>query len=633
VAVCAAAAALFVFVRRPEHALLVGSGGAEWIRPDRPYDLVSRKATTETVSFRRSFAIPTGSGDAVLHVQALRSFHVLVNGRSVAEVEADQYPWRYPQSFDLSPYLVPSMNELRIDATNDRGVPALLAWSPGLGLASHADWEARDPSGVWKPATTAREARHHPVSNSYPSAWLGLSTKIGLLVAAFALGVGAFFLYSRWLASAADSRWRLRASHVRWLALAALSVLVVHNLTTVNIESGFDGPQHFDYIRYLLIEHRVPLANEGWQFFQPPLFYLLAAPPYLAISFLASEPIARLSMRLLVLACGLGLIEMVYRSARAAFPRREDLQMIATAAGGFLPVTVYMSHYVSNEPLAAVLTAALVTSAFRLLTEPPRQVERWSFLLGVLFGLALLAKVTVALLLPLLVAVIVRAANRWGRGPRDTIGHLTRFFLASGAVAGWYFLRNWIAMGTPYIGGWDPARGGAWNQDPGYRVPEDILTFGEALRYPIYAGLSSLWDGIYSSFWLDGYLGSATWYLGAPPWNYAFAVACALLAVPLTAAGAAGALRSLRIPRDATQEVVLFSATAVALYLGALFSLFLALPVYSTVKASYTMGLAPCYGVLFAWGFDLLPRRRAVHAAVAGYLTAWFVFVFRAYFT
>jgi uncharacterized membrane protein len=71
----------------------------------------------------------------------------------------------------------------------------------------------------------------------------------------------------------------------------------------------------------------------------------------------------------------------------------------------------------------------------------------------------------------------------------------------------------------------------------------------------------------------------------------------------------------------------------VVVYLAAIAALYLRLPVFSTVKSTYTLGLAPCYGVLFAWGYDLLPRRRAVRAAVAAYLTAWLAFVFRAHFS
>jgi uncharacterized membrane protein len=108
-------------------------------------------------------------------------------------------------------------------------------------------------------------------------------------------------------------------------------------------------------------------------------------------------------------------------------------------------------------------------------------------------------------------------------------------------------------------------------------------------------------------------------------------VACALLALPLTLAAVLGGLRALRVPRDASQEMLLFSAVAVALYVAAILAVFLRLPIYSTVKASYTLGLAPCYGVLIARGFDLLPRQPLLRAGLAGWLAAWVAVVFRAY--
>jgi hypothetical protein len=626
--------AVVTFVRWPDHAFLVSAGDAEWIRADRPFRLAGRRLAPETVVFRRIFHRGAGAAaEAVLHVRALRSFRLSVNGRRVGEGHAGDSPWRNPRTFDLSPYLEPGTNELRIEVVNDRGPPALLAWSPTPGIATGTDWKAQGADGAWKPAGLATEGRRHAISAAFPTAWQGLRATWPLLLVAFALGAGAERAYARWLASRASAdAWRLRPAHVRWLVMSALALLSLHDLTRLDIEAGFDARAHFDYIRYVAANRRLPLATEGWQTFQPPLFYLLAAPPYFAIAKLASEPTAMRAMRLLVLACGLGLVEMVGRGARAAFPRRDGLQMLAIATGGLLPTTVYMSQYVSNEPLAGVLTAALVVAAFRLLAGGETDLDRWGFGLGLLFGLAILAKVTVALLLPLLVAALLRAAHRCGGGLRGAIRPVLRFALASAGVAGWYFARNWIALGHPYLGGWDTARGIAWIQDPGYRVPADLLSFGASLHRPVYAALSGLWDGIYSTFWLDGCLGGAVFPPAAPPWHYDHAVACALLALPLTAAGVVGMVRSLRFPRHATEEVLLFATAAVGIYLAAIFAMFLRLPIYSTVKSTYTMGLAPCYGALFAWGFDLLPKHAAVRALLVGYLAAWLAFVFRAYF-
>jgi hypothetical protein len=71
----------------------------------------------------------------------------------------------------------------------------------------------------------------------------------------------------------------------------------------------------------VIVLRRVPLAGEGWQTFQAPFFYLLAAPPYLAIARIASSR-PRCSRCALVLACALGLVEMVSARAPPSRPRR-----------------------------------------------------------------------------------------------------------------------------------------------------------------------------------------------------------------------------------------------------------------------------------------------------------------------
>ena len=618
--------ALYAFVRRPQHAFLVARDGAEWIRPARPFDLVARSLSLETVPFRHRFTNSLPAGAPVeLEVQALRAFRLSLNGRVLGEVGPQEASWRYPRRFDLSPALVPGENELRIEVQNDTGWPLVLASSRELALATGPDWEAPGPGGPWQPAVSADDGRHHAISNDFPGAWQGLRAGWATFAVAFALGAVASLVAARGP--------RLRASHVRWLVMGALAAIGLHNLRLVDITLGFDAEFHIDYIRKVAFEHRLPLANEGWQAFQAPLFYLAAAPFYAVVSRVGSEALAMHAVRGLVLLVSLGLVEMVYRAARAAFPEREDLQILATAVGGLLPVTVYMSHYVSNEPLAALLTAALVVACLRMLVDPDLHFERASLALGALFGLAVLAKVTAVLLLPLVVAVLVRVARRRGLPLGALVGPLARFAVVSAAIAGWYFVRNQIVLGAPYVGGWDPSRGGAWIQDPGYRTPSDLLTFGAALDRPVYDVFTGLWDALYVSFWLDGFLGSSAFALAAPPWHWGYAVACAPLALPLTAAMLAGFVRSLRRPRTREQEVLLFASAAVALYVGAIFALYLRLPIFSTVKSSYTLGLAPCYGLLFASGVDLLPRRPVVRALLAGYLVAWLVFVFRAYFS
>ena len=61
-------------------------------------------------------------------------------------------------------------------------------------------------------------------------------------------------------------------------------------------------------------------------------------------------------------------------------------------------------------------------------------------------------------------------------------------------------------------------------------------------------------------------------------------------------------------------------------------SLFLKLPIYTTVKASYTLGISPCYGILAAAGMRPLTQSVIGRCALTGFLTVFALFVLRAYF-
>jgi hypothetical protein len=634
-AVAALCAAILAFVghacvRQPAHAFLIGHGAAEWIRVDRPFSLEARRLATETARFQVDFDRPErlAAGDpARLRVQALRAFEVFLNGHSMGGGSAPGASWRRPVFIDLAPRLVAGRNRLEILVANDRGSPLLLAEAPGLDLATGLGWRVRDESQREAAAGLARD-RRNPVGEAFPSAWQGLRANWLTLAAAFAAGIALHLACARWNASRGEmDPWRVGPGHLRWLLIATLAAIGLHDLPRLPLDTGFDADGHYDYIRYLVQRGRLPLATEGWQMFQAPLFHLVAALPYALITAIASEPVAMRAIRLIPLACGLGLVEWVYRAARQVFPEREDLQWIAVASGGLLPMVVYMSSYVGNEPLAALLSAVLLVGLMRLVADPHPRLAREGCRLGSIFGLALLAKVSAALLLPLVGVALLRAAG----SRRDRFAGLLGFGAVSGALAGWYFLRNWILLGTPYLGGWDPARGIAWIQDPGYRVPADLFGFGAALHQPVYAGLLGFWDGVYSSLWLDGLISGKSTRAAAPPWDLEAMAACALWAVPLALAGLIGAVRSLRRPAGATQGALLGSTAAIGIYLTAMLSLHLRLPVSSTVKSSYMLGLAPCFGLLIAWGCDLLPRRPVVQSLLAGHLAAWLVLVSRSY--
>jgi len=72
--------------------------------------------------------------------------------------------------------------------------------------------------------------------------------------------------------------------------------------------------------------------------------------------------------------------------------------------------------------------------------------------------------------------------------------------------------------------------------------------------------------------------------------------------------------------RKGTRPGQLMSAYCVALFYSVLLSLYFTVPIYSTAKATYTVGLIPCYTILCITGVDILGKNRYLDAAVKALL-------------
>jgi 4-amino-4-deoxy-L-arabinose transferase-like glycosyltransferase len=335
-------------------------------------------------------------------------------------------------------------------------------------------------------------------------------------------------------------------------------------------------------------------------------------------------------LRIIPLLCGIAQVELAYRSARVVFPLRRDLQIWTTIIGGLLPMNLYVSQVVSNEPLLGLFSAGVVVIGFHLLASEREVIPtRYFAFLGMVLGLALLTKATAVLLVPLAVLLIVSVQYR-RRQPLRTI--ISRLLLVGGIIfiiSGWYYLRNWIELGKPFVGGWEST---AWWQDPGYRTVPDFFTFGRSLYAPVYSAVQGFWDSLYSTLWLDGGLSGIREYQYRPPWNYQFMLSGALLALVPTTGLLVGALTTIRRSSDQGLRPQFFSVLCMAVYGAALLYLYLTVPIWSTAKATYTLGLAPCYAVVCVMGLDVLSKNDLLRSMTNACLACWAVAAYCSYF-
>lgn len=572
---------------------------------------------TISAAYRRVFVLERPAPAETLDLYTIERAAVWLDGEPVhfdGETEPDPRG-RTRRAVALGP-LAAGEHTLTVYVDASMNPPALWLRGDRLPVATDARWEYSWDGERWDAAPLAADGpQPFPRSRVFPHSARALWEMLPVLLPLFALAV----VWDR-------RRWRVPTpGALRWGLLAFWGALAIHNIAAVSPGYGMDLRLHLDYVLYLIAERRIPLSTEGAEMMHPPLAYLIFAPLYSFFSGVLDLPHAVQALRVVTFACGAAQVELCYRAARHVYPARPDLQRVAVGVGGLLPIHLYLAHAVANEPVVGLFGGAVAVVMLVFAARDRAPAVREVALAGVLLGLALLSKVTAVLLAPALCAVV--ALRAWGgdRSPRRAAQRIALLSLCTALVAGGYYARNWVLLGTPFLGSWRPDFPNAWWQEPGYRSAAEYLRFGEALAHPFGAQVVGFWDGLYASFWLDAI--SLVRRAGAwlPPWNLTPYLATPLLALLPTALIALGALRSLRTADgQAAQRLAERAAVgAIALYLAAVLYLHLTAPFYCAAKGSYFAAATPLFAVLLASGYGALDRVPALRAPCAGVLVCW----------
>jgi len=254
--------------------------------------------------------------------------------------------------------------------------------------------------------------------------------------------------------------------------------------------------------------------------------------------------------------------------------------------------------------------------------------------LGTIAGLAILSKATPLILIPVICIFMLTVPRGEKPGACSPVKTAGIFVLVTFVVSGWFFIRNWIMLGKPFYGGWDPSRKIVWWQEPGYRIAKDYYSFGEALKQPVYAAFHGFADALYSTFWGDGYniCEHLVTFPELPHWNYvALAAGIAFSVIPALSIGVGSAVALWR-SREKEQWPFTFLLASIGVYFAALLHLFTVIPIFSTVKASYTMGLTPCYAAMAALGSGLFVGNKYLGPLFVSILVTWGVLTYAGFF-
>ncbi len=261
-------------------------------------------------------------------------------------------------------------------------------------------------------------------------------------------------------------RWALASIIVVYLGLG-----VLYAVETPPWEAP-DEPAHYNYIAYLAQEGRFPILQMGdyphdyleeikaagfppqmsidpirYEFHQPPLYYLLAAPLYLAGEAL---PLAQqvVILRLFSVVQGGLLLVVAYYVVKEIFPS-DFLALVTVAFMATVPMHMAMTAAINNDTLAELVLALVIWLSISTMRRGVGRGE--ALLLGLLLAAALLTKTTIYA--PAIASIAVAGIYRWRKG-EGVLRRLGLIFALALLLSFWWFLRNGLVYGGLDLFGW-----------------------------------------------------------------------------------------------------------------------------------------------------------------------------------
>ena len=155
--------------------------------------------------------------------------------------------------------------------------------------------------------------------------------------------------------------------------------------------------------------------------------------------------------RLFSIVLGAVTVIFAYLIGRRLAPRSELVAVLAAALVAFNPQFLFLSASVSNDNLITATCAVGVWLCLRIAGSRTTLQLRWPLLLGIVVGMAALAKLSGLLLVGLALAALAIGAwplRSW-RSWRAWLGGSAVVLLVAAAVAGWWYWRNWQLVGDP----------------------------------------------------------------------------------------------------------------------------------------------------------------------------------------
>jgi hypothetical protein len=635
--------------REPSIPFLSGGPG-KWIAYPSPVSAHTFDVLNLPAVFRHEFTLARPAPEAMLDWRCFQNGRLQINGQDVAIPKTAN--WKTAARINVASQLRPGTNSLVATVWADSG-PSSLSLRLETGeftILTDTNWDSSLAGAIQRPATLAGVAvEPQPGNPLFGGERTGeaLRRTIWMQCVFLLVSLSACFLWRRSTArvdtrdesgpkdspqnpappkpahpprrkDTVPDKKEIRApdseKNQRWLrntAIIALAVawlaLLTHNFLCLTLSFGFDFAAHLDYIKYIQTQRALPLANQGLEMFQPPLYYLLSA----FVLGLSHSDVMGLdglrALRFLNLIAGGANVFLVWIGVGLLYPGQWKKQLGAATLAAFVPWQLYLLHYPTNEILCGTLATAALCACLKCIGFGDASNRTgWLVAIGAAIGAACLAKASGLMLLPLILAILwARLIVQKQRSPAAWLKTSGWVVGVAVAVGGWHYWRTWRHFGTPFLGGWSrESIPNPWWQQPGLATFGHFGEFGRALVAPYFAGFHGFWDAIYSTLWGDGLCGGAARIWLGPPWNHDFMTAGYILAlVPSFLIVTGITVLLVRFIQKPRLDLLLIGGVAAASFL-ALAQLNLKLPYLACGKAFFALIAMLPFCVFALAGFE-----------------------------
>ncbi len=208
---------------------------------------------------------------------------------------------------------------------------------------------------------------------------------------------------------------------------------------------GHDAPGHVDYVAYVADTLSLPPPDEGFEYYQPPLYYMLAAPfVWTARIANASDETRNFLIQVFSLGCSLVTFFIGIRIGKKFFAgagEKTSLYLYA-AILAMTPSFVFFAARVNNDALFQ--TWAFLSFLLLLAWWKKPNANLWLAICTII-GLGLLTKTSMALMaFPCFLCLALQKKSDWKEKAVLVLGGVTVILL----IAGWFHIPRALDDGS-----------------------------------------------------------------------------------------------------------------------------------------------------------------------------------------